>query len=36
MDPKTGRLGYTALVSAFGIRAQSLEDQQALVDRIRV
>ena len=34
IDPKTGRLGHTALLS-FGIRAQSLEDQQALIDRIR-
>jgi uncharacterized protein len=34
LDPATGRLGHTALLS-FGIRAQSLEDQQALVDRVR-
>jgi predicted RND superfamily exporter protein len=34
IDPKTGRLGHTALLS-FGIRAQSLEAQQALIDRIR-
>jgi hypothetical protein len=34
IDPRTGRLGHTALLS-FGIRAQSLEDQQALIDRIR-
>jgi hydrophobe/amphiphile efflux-3 (HAE3) family protein len=33
-DPRTGLPGHTALVS-FGIRAQSLEDQQALIDRIR-
>ena len=33
-DPQTGLPGHTALVS-FGIRAQSLEDQQALIDRIR-
>jgi hydrophobe/amphiphile efflux-3 (HAE3) family protein len=34
LDPRTGRLGHTALIS-FGIRAQSLEDQQALVERVR-
>lgn len=34
VDPATGRLGHSALI-AFGIRAQSLEDQQALVDRVR-
>jgi hydrophobe/amphiphile efflux-3 (HAE3) family protein len=34
LDPRTGRLGHTALIS-FGIRAQSLEDQQALVKRVR-
>ncbi len=34
IDPRTGRLGHTALLS-FGIRAQSLEGQQALIDRIR-
>jgi hydrophobe/amphiphile efflux-3 (HAE3) family protein len=33
-DPRTGLPGRTALVS-FGIRAQSLEDQQALIERIR-
>jgi hydrophobe/amphiphile efflux-3 (HAE3) family protein len=33
-DPETGLPGNTALVS-FGIRAQSLEDQQALIERIR-
>ena len=34
IDPRTGRLGHTALL-AFGIRAQSLEGQQALIDRVR-
>jgi predicted RND superfamily exporter protein len=34
IDPKTGLPAGTALL-AFGIRAQSLEDQQALIDRIR-
>lgn len=34
VDPKTGQLGHSALIS-FGIRAQSLEDQQALIDRVR-
>jgi uncharacterized protein len=34
VDPKTGLPGGTALLG-FGIRAQSLEDQQALIDRIR-
>ncbi len=34
VDPRTGRLGHRALLS-FGIRAQSLEDQQALIDRMR-
>ena len=33
-DPRTGLPGHTALVS-FGIRAQSLEDQQALIERVR-
>jgi hydrophobe/amphiphile efflux-3 (HAE3) family protein len=33
-DPKTGLPGRLALLS-FGIRAQSLDDQQALIDRIR-
>ena len=33
-DPRTRALGHTALV-AFGIRAQSLEAQQALIDRVR-
>lgn len=34
IDPKTGEVGTKALIS-FGIRAQSLEDQQKLVDRVR-
>ncbi|HEX3041500.1 MAG TPA: MMPL family transporter [Solirubrobacterales bacterium] len=34
IDPKTGEVGHQALIS-FGIRAQSLEDQQKLVDRVR-
>ncbi|MFN8164312.1 MAG: MMPL family transporter [Solirubrobacterales bacterium] len=34
VDRGTGRLGHTALIS-FGIRAQSLSDQQALIDRVR-
>ena len=34
MDPKAGLPAGTALLG-FGIRAQSLEDQQALIDRIR-
>jgi predicted RND superfamily exporter protein len=34
VDPKTGEIGQTALIS-FGIRAQSLADQQRLVDRVR-
>ncbi len=34
LDPKTGKVGHQALIS-FGIRAQSLEDQQALIDRVR-
>jgi uncharacterized protein len=34
IDPQTGRLGHAALIS-FGIRAQSLEGQQALIDRVR-
>lgn len=33
-DPETGMPAGTALLS-FGIRAQSLEDQQALIDRVR-
>jgi uncharacterized protein len=34
IDPKTGQLGNQALMS-FGIRAQSLDDQQDLIDRVR-
>jgi len=34
LDPKTGEVGHQALIS-FGIRAQSLEDQRKLVDRVR-
>jgi hydrophobe/amphiphile efflux-3 (HAE3) family protein len=34
VNPRTGLPGHTALLS-FGIRAQSLEDQQALIERIR-
>jgi predicted RND superfamily exporter protein len=34
IDPETGEVGQEALIS-FGIRAQSLEDQQKLVDRVR-
>jgi hypothetical protein len=34
VDPKTGLPGCLALLS-FGIRAQSLEDQQALIARVR-
>lgn len=34
LDPKTGKVGHQALLS-FGIRAQSLEDQQALIERVR-
>jgi predicted RND superfamily exporter protein len=34
LDPQTGRLGRTALL-AFGIREQSLEDQERLIERIR-
>jgi hydrophobe/amphiphile efflux-3 (HAE3) family protein len=34
VDPKTGLPGHLALLS-FGIRAQSLEDQQVLIDRVR-
>ncbi len=33
-DPKTGLPGHVALLS-FGIRAQSLQDQQALIERVR-
>jgi len=34
IDPETGEVGHQALIS-LGIRAQSLEDQQKLVDRVR-
>jgi uncharacterized protein len=34
VDPATGEIGHEALLS-FGIRAQSLADQRALVDRVR-
>ncbi len=34
IDAETGELGHEALLS-FGIRAQSLADQQALIDRVR-
>ncbi len=34
VDPETGLPGHTALLS-FGIRAQSLEGQQQLIERIR-
>jgi uncharacterized protein len=34
VDPRTGEVGHRALLS-FGIRAQSLEDQQALIGRVR-
>lgn len=34
IDPETGEVGNKALIS-FGIRAQSLEDQQQLVERVR-
>jgi hypothetical protein len=34
LDPSTHLPAHTALLS-FGIRAQSLEDQQALIDRVR-
>src|SRR5207253_10108309 len=34
LDPETGEVGNQALIS-FGIRAQSLEDQQKLVERVR-
>lgn len=34
VDPRTGKVGHVALIS-FGIRAQSLEDQQRLVERVR-
>jgi hydrophobe/amphiphile efflux-3 (HAE3) family protein len=34
IDPRTGKVGRNALIS-FGIRAQSLDEQQALIDRVR-
>jgi uncharacterized protein len=34
LDPETGEVGNQALIS-FGIRAQSLEEQQKLVERVR-
>ena len=34
LDPDTGEVGSQALLT-FGIRTQSLEDQQALIDRVR-
>jgi len=34
LDPRSGELGHRALLS-FGIRAQSLADQQRLIDRVR-
>jgi hydrophobe/amphiphile efflux-3 (HAE3) family protein len=34
VDPETGKVGTTALMS-FGIRAQSLEDQHELIERVR-
>ena len=34
LDPKTGEVGHRALMT-FGIRAQSLEGQQALIERVR-
>jgi uncharacterized protein len=34
LDPATGEIGHLALLS-FGVRTGSLEDQQALVDRVR-
>jgi hydrophobe/amphiphile efflux-3 (HAE3) family protein len=34
VDPRTGKVGHEALIS-FGIRAQSLEDQQRLIERVR-
>ncbi|HEX5983218.1 MAG TPA: MMPL family transporter [Solirubrobacterales bacterium] len=34
LDPETGEVGNEALIS-FGIRAQDLEDQQELVERVR-
>ncbi|MGV1049034.1 MAG: MMPL family transporter [Solirubrobacterales bacterium] len=34
LDPGTGEVGHAALIS-FGIRAQSLQGQQDLIDRVR-
>ncbi|MGE5408502.1 MAG: efflux RND transporter permease subunit [Syntrophothermus sp.] len=34
VDPATGEVGHQALIS-FGLRAQSLADQQALIERVR-
>jgi hydrophobe/amphiphile efflux-3 (HAE3) family protein len=34
LDPKTGEIGHAALIS-FGIRVQSLQDQQRLIERVR-
>jgi hydrophobe/amphiphile efflux-3 (HAE3) family protein len=34
VDPESGKVGHRALIS-FGIRAQSLADQQALIERVR-
>lgn len=34
LDPKTGEVGHVALMT-FGIRAQSLDDQQKLIDQVR-
>ncbi len=34
LDPETGKVGHEALLS-FGIRTESLENQQALIDRVR-
>jgi predicted RND superfamily exporter protein len=34
VDPKTGEVGHVALMT-FGIRAQSLDDQQALIEQVR-
>lgn len=34
VDPETGKVGHTALLT-FGIRAQSLDDQQALIEGVR-
>jgi predicted RND superfamily exporter protein len=34
IDPRTGEVGHSALIF-FGIRSQSLAEQQALIDRVR-